>query len=51
METMRKLFHIAMEPALMSRYYERYADHAVDLGRGIAYLAGRNALDGPAERV
>lgn len=38
---------VAVELALIGRYYERYADHAVDLGRGIAYLTGRNTLDAP----
>lgn len=33
--------------ALIGRYYERFADHAVDLGRGIGYLTGRNTLDAP----
>jgi phosphate transport system protein len=36
---------VAVELALIGRYYERYADHAVDLGRGVAYLTGGNALD------
>ena len=35
--------------ALIGRYYERFADHAVDLGRGIGYLTGKNALDAPTE--
>jgi len=36
---------VAVELALIGRYYERYADHAVELGRGIAYVTGRSALD------
>lgn len=35
--------------ALIGRYYERFADHAVDLGRDIGYLTGKNALDAPTE--
>ena len=35
--------------ALIGRYYERFADHAVDLGRDIGYLTGNNALDAPTE--
>jgi phosphate transport system protein len=36
---------MVVDLALIGRYYERFADHAVDLGRGIGYLTGRNALD------
>lgn len=38
---------IVVDLALIGRYYERFADHAVDLGRGIGYLTGRNTLDAP----
>jgi phosphate transport system protein len=36
---------VAVELALLGRYYERYADHAVALGRAVTYLAGRAVLD------
>lgn len=35
----------AVELALLGRYYERYADHAVALGRAVTYLAGTDVLD------
>ncbi len=38
---------VVVDLALLGRYYERIADHAVDLGRDVGYLAGRNALDAP----
>lgn len=39
-----------VEIALLGRYYERFADHAVTLARDVAYVAGRRALDAaPAE--
>ena len=38
---------VVVDLALIGRYYERVADHAVDLGRGIGYLTGRNTLDAP----
>lgn len=40
---------VVVDLALIGRYYERFADHAVDLGRGIGYLTGRNTLDAPTE--
>jgi phosphate transport system protein len=36
---------VAVELALLGHYYERYADHAVALGRGVAFLSGRDRLD------
>lgn len=41
----------AVELALLGRYYERYADHAVAIGHDVAFLAGRAVLDPPAGRV
>jgi phosphate transport system protein len=35
----------AVEMALVGRYYERYADHAVAMARHVAFLAGRIGLD------
>jgi phosphate transport system protein len=34
-----------LDVALIGRYYERIADHAVSLGRCVAYRAGKVALD------
>ena len=34
--------------ALIGRYYERFADHAVSLARDVAYLAGTRPLDAAA---
>jgi phosphate transport system protein len=31
----------AVDGALLGRYYERYADHAVNLSRYVNFLAGR----------
>ncbi len=31
--------------ALLARYYERYADHAVELSRRMAFLTGHSGLD------
>jgi phosphate transport system protein len=31
---------VAMDMTLVARYYERFADHAVDIGRRVVYLAG-----------
>ena len=42
---------VAVELALIGRYYERYADHAVELGRRLAYLTGLMDLDGPRAEV
>jgi phosphate transport system protein len=36
---------VAVELALLGRYYERYADHAVALGRAVTYLDGKDVLD------
>jgi phosphate transport system protein len=38
----------AVEAALIGRYYERYADHAVALARHIAFLAGKVDQGAPA---
>lgn len=35
----------AVDLSLAGRYYERFADHAVSIGRRVAYLAGKQALD------
>ncbi len=35
----------AIDVALIGRYYERYADHAVSLAGQIAYLTGTGPLD------
>jgi len=35
----------AMDAALIARYYERLADHAVSVGRCMAFRAGRVGLD------
>jgi phosphate transport system protein len=35
----------AMDTALIARYYERLADHAVSLARLMAFRAGRAGLD------
>jgi phosphate transport system protein len=35
----------AVQVALIGRYYERYADHAVALARHVAFLAGRIGID------
>lgn len=35
----------AVDLALLGRYYERYADHAVSVARRVAYLAGHGPLD------
>jgi len=32
----------AMDIALIGRYYERYADHAVSVAKRVAFIAGRN---------
>ncbi|MFI7680435.1 hypothetical protein [Actinophytocola sp. NPDC049390] len=49
MTTMRRLSgldaEVVVDLAFIGRYYERFADHAVDLGRGIGYLTGRDALE------
>lgn len=51
----RTLFHQplgveeAVDAALVGRYYERYADHAVSLARRLAYVAGLNTLDTATE--
>jgi phosphate transport system protein len=31
----------AMDTALLGRYYERYADHAVSVARRVAFITGR----------
>jgi phosphate transport system protein len=35
----------AVDLALVGRYYERYADHAVSVARRVVFLAGKGALD------
>jgi phosphate transport system protein len=35
----------AIDAVLISRYYERYADHAVSLARRVTYLTGHGPLD------
>jgi phosphate transport system protein len=34
---------VAIEAALVARFYERFGDHAVNLARRIAVLVGRTA--------
>ena len=36
---------VAIEAALVARFYERFGDHAVNLARRIAVLVGRSATD------
>ncbi|HEX7659214.1 MAG TPA: phosphate signaling complex protein PhoU [Pseudonocardiaceae bacterium] len=36
---------VGMDMALVGRYYERYADHAVSVARRVAFVAGRHAFD------
>lgn len=38
-----------MRELFQERYFERYADHAVALGRYVTYLAGRDVLDPAAQ--
>lgn len=42
---------VVVELALLGRYYERFADHAVTIARDVAYLEGRTVLDPPAENT
>jgi phosphate transport system protein len=35
----------AVRTALIARYYERYADHAVSVARRVAFLGGKSDLD------
>jgi phosphate transport system protein len=39
---------VAMDMTLVARYYERFADHAVNIARRIVYLAGPEHTDEPA---
>jgi hypothetical protein len=41
----------AMDAALIARYYERLADHAVSVGRCMAFRAGRVGLDPTPQSV
>ena len=41
----------AMDAALIARYYERLADHAVSVGRCMAFRAGRAGLDPTPQSV
>ena len=36
---------VAMDMALVARYYERFADHAVDIAHRVVYLAGPQPAD------
>jgi phosphate transport system protein len=38
---------VAMDMALVARYYERFADHAVNIAHRVVYLAGRAYKDYP----
>jgi phosphate transport system protein len=39
---------VAIEAALVARFYERFGDHAVNLARRISVLAGRAATGRPS---
>jgi phosphate transport system protein len=41
----------AVDAALIGRYFERYADHAVAVAHRIAFVAGREPLDEPLAPV
>jgi phosphate transport system protein len=38
---------VAMDMTLVARYYERFADHAVNIAHRVVYLAGREHRDPP----
>jgi phosphate transport system protein len=38
---------VAMDMTLVARYYERFADHAVNIAHRVVYLAGREHNDEP----
>jgi phosphate transport system protein len=38
---------VIMDMTLVARYYERFADHAVNIARRVVYLAGRGHTDEP----
>jgi phosphate uptake regulator len=38
-----------MEITLVARLYERLGDHAVNIARRVAYLAGSHSLPGDAD--
>jgi phosphate transport system protein len=38
---------VAMDMTLVARYYERFADHAVDIAHRVVYLAGPGPKDQP----
>jgi phosphate transport system protein len=39
---------VAMDMTLVARYYERFADHAVNIAHRVVYLAGPEHKDEPA---
>jgi phosphate transport system protein len=40
---------VIMDMTLVARYYERFADHAVNIAHRVVYLAGRGHADEPGE--
>jgi phosphate transport system protein len=45
----RMTLPVTMEITLVARLYERLGDHAVNIARRVAYLAGSNSLPGDAD--
>jgi len=45
----RMTLPVTMEMTLVARFYERLADHAVNIGRRVIYLAGSIRPPGPGE--
>jgi phosphate transport system protein len=45
----RMTIPVTMEMTLVARFYERLADHAVNIARRVVYLAGTAPQAGPAE--
>ena len=45
----RMTLPVTMELTLVARLYERLGDHAVNIARRVAYLAGSNSLPGDAD--
>jgi phosphate transport system protein len=45
----RMTLPVTMEITLVARLYERLGDHAVNIARRVAYLAGSHSLPGDAD--